>query len=229
MLKASDIMNRDVITVRPETSVAEVAKLLRACNISGVPVLDGEAGSMVGIVSEGDLIGHANVRGETTRSWWLELLADPQVAAKDYVKSHGRTVGEVMTENVISVGPDTLVPEIARLLEQHKIKRVPVLENGRLVGIVTRSNLLQALVSGTPEQSPMDDQARREHILRALRGQPWANLVTINVTVTDGVAHVFGFVRSVAERKALTTAASAAPGIERVEDHTTIRSFDGGI
>lgn len=229
MLTAGNIMTRDVITVQPETSVTDVAKLLRARNISGVPVMDSEGGRMVGIVSEGDLIGHADVKGEAKRSWWLGLLSDPQLAARDYVKAHGRTVGEVMTENVISVGPQTPVPEIARLLERHKIKRVPVMENGRLVGIVTRGNLLHALVSGTPEQSPMDDQARREHILRALRRQPWANLVTINVTVADGVAHIFGFVRSTAERKALMAAASTAPGIERVEDHTTIRSFDGSV
>src|SRR5215210_4758795 len=146
MLTAADVMTPGVITVRPETSIHEVAKLLCDHHISGVPVI-GDEEQLLGIVSEGDLIGHAQLAGERRRSWWQTFLNGPTVLAQHYAKSHGRTASDVMTREVVTVLETTSVAETARVLEQHRIKRVPVLRDGRLAGIVTRSNLLQVLAA----------------------------------------------------------------------------------
>ena len=124
MLTAADVMTSAVITVKPETSIHEIAKLLCDHHISGVPVIDDEE-RLLGIVSEGDLIGHAQLAGEQRRSWWQTFLNDPTVLAQHYAKSHGRTASDVMTKDVVTVLETTSVADTARTLEQHRIKRVP--------------------------------------------------------------------------------------------------------
>src|SRR5215467_4599247 len=143
MLVAADVMTTDVITVTPETTVRDIATLLHSKRISGVPVVDA-AGRILGIVTEGDLVLREAIAGEHHRSWWLSLFDDPNVIARDYAKTHGRVAKDVMTTPVISVGPATTLSEIAKTLERHRIKRVPVVHDNKLLGIVSRSNLLQA-------------------------------------------------------------------------------------
>jgi CBS-domain-containing membrane protein len=222
MLTAADVMTRAVVTVRPETSIHEIARLLCDHHISGVPVVDDEE-QLLGIVSEGDLIGHAQLAGEQRRSWWQTFLNGPTVLAQHYAKSHGRTASDVMTKDVVPVLETTSVADTARALEQHRIKRVPVLRNGRLVGIVTRSNLLQVLAT-TDVSKPMNvaDRVIRERLNEELEEQPWAYLLSKNIVVEDGVVHLFGIVQSDEERHAIRLAAENQAGVKAVEDHLSI-------
>ena len=216
---AKDIMTTNVVTVASELPVEDVAKLLLTRNISGAPVVD-SAGRMVGILSEGDLIHRGE--GEGRRSWWLSLLTSDADRAREYVKTHGHRAEDVMTKDVATVAEDTPAGEIARLLEKRRIKRVPVLRDGKVVGIVSRANLLHGLaarkdqVSTTP--SP-DDRTIREEILALVKREDWVTHGSLNVLVTDGVVELWGWVDSAEERKALIVAAEDVAGVREVQDH----------
>jgi CBS domain-containing protein len=219
-MRACDVMTTDVVTVGPEASVAEVARLLVEHRISAVPVVDG-TGRLAGIVSEGDLLG----RVETPtgrRDWWLDLVADPAALARDYVKTHGRRAADVMSHPVVTVEAEAPLGEIARLLERRAIKRVPVVRDGRVIGIVSRADLIRGLAVRPVEPLPAtvaDDGAIRERVLAILRTQPWWVGTYRSIVVTDGVVHLWGLVRSVAERDAMRVAAESVPGVRGVEDH----------
>src|SRR5690606_11257928 len=146
-MRARDIMTTSVVTVSPETRVPDIARVLLERRISALPVVDG-AGRVIGIVSEGDLLHRAENKTERRRSWWLDLISSADTLAEDYVKSHGLTAKDVMNAPVISATPDASLAELATLLERHGIKRVPILENGALVGIVSRADLLRGLIGG---------------------------------------------------------------------------------
>ena len=217
---AKDIMTTNVVTITPDVSVEEIATLLLARRISGVPVIGAE-GALVGLVSEGDLIRREG-EPERHRSWWLNLFAGPQEQARDYIKSHGRRAEEVMTREVITVGEETPVGEIARLLEKRRIKRVPVVRDGRIVGIVSRANLLRGLASHkdrlgiTP--SP-DERAIREEVLALVKREGWITHGSLNVMVAGSVVELWGWVDSEDERKALLIAVEAIAGVRAVNDH----------
>ena len=219
MLTAADVMTTDVITVSPETPLPDIAKLLHARRITGVPVID-PTGAVIGIVSEGDLMKHVNVIGEQRRSWWLTLFAGQTVLAHDYAKTHGRRAQDVMTSEVISMAPKASLVEIASTLERHRIKRVPVVQDGRLIGIVTRSNLLQALAtSDVSKPASLDDRTIRKQVLAELDAQPWARMLLKNIIVENGTVHLWGLVKDDEERRALRIAAENTPGVKAVEDH----------
>ena len=228
MLTANDVITTEVVTVSPETLVPDVAQLLHESGISGVPVVDPD-GKVVGIVSEGDLIGHAGTIGEQRRSWWLRLLTGEDALARDYAKTHARTTKDVMTTRVITVPDTASLADIARRMEKHGIKRVPVVRGGRLIGIVSRGNLLQALAAtDISKDVSADDRTIRERLIADLRAQPWASMLTKNIVVENGVVHLFGFVRSEEERRALRIAAENVHGVTKVEDHL-MRREPGGI
>jgi CBS-domain-containing membrane protein len=145
-MRAIDVMVRDVVTVRTDTEVAGAIKLLAEHDVSALPVVDKEA-NLVGGLSEADLIHRAEIGTEKHRPWWLEAVTGASTLAEEFAKSHGKKVGEIMTSGVISVSEDTALSEIAALFERKRIKRVPVVKNGKLVGIVSRSNLIQALAT----------------------------------------------------------------------------------
>lgn len=171
-------------------------------------------------MSEGDLIGHAEVVGERRRSWWLRLFDDESVLARDYAKTHGRVARDVMTSSVITVSPTATLAEIAKTLEDHRIKRVPVVRAGKLGGIVTRGNLLQALaMADVSKPASIDDRTIRDRLLNKLNAQSWANLALKNILVKEGVVHLWGFVATEEERRALRLAAENVPGVKTVEDH----------
>jgi CBS domain-containing protein len=219
MLIAADVMTTNVFAVAPDTSVREIATLLHAKRISGVPVVDPN-GAVVGIVSEGDLMKHVGAVGEQRRSWWLTMFAGEGALAHDYAKTHARLARDVMTPNVIIVTPTASVAEIANTLERHRIKRVPVVQNGKLIGIVTRGNLLQALGAvDVSKPVSLDDRTIRERLTAELDAQPWANMGMKNIVVQDGVVHFWGIVDNEDERRALRVAAENTPGVKAVEDH----------
>jgi CBS domain-containing protein len=222
-MQARDIMTTPVLTVMKNATVQEVARLLLDRHISAVPVVDGD-GILLGVVSEGDLIRRADSGTERHPSWWLSLVSDPEDDARSYLKSHGLHAGDVMTRNVIVVTEDTAIPEIADLLEKHRIKRVPVVRDGCVVGIVSRANLLQALVarpaaSGVSTSS--DDRALREAVFAAVKATG-SRTAYVNVLVTEGVAHLWGMAHSEAERAAMRVAAETVPGVKRVEERVSL-------
>jgi CBS domain-containing protein len=218
-MRARDVMVAPVITVKPHASVKEVAKIFLHNRISAVPVVD-DQGKVVGIVSEGDLIRRSEAATEREHPWWLAAFSDPENLAAEYVKAHARKVADVMTRNVITASPNTPLSAIATLLESHAIKRVPIVENAQLVGIVSRANLIQAVASGRKELDiTLPDSMIRNKLLAHLKTQHWAHTRLLNVTVNDGVVDLWGIVNSDTERTAIRVAAESMPGVRAVNDH----------
>ena len=190
-MKARDVMVSPVISVKPSCTVKEVAQTLLERRISAVPVLD-DKGKLMGIVSEGDLMHRAEIGTQRRHSWWLRVLTGDDALAAEYTKAHARTVADVMTRDVITASPDTPLHEIAALLERHSIKRVPIVTDGALLGIVSRANLLQALASSHKDLDvQLSDTAIRDRILAHLNNQPWAHTLLLNVTVNGGVVDLW--------------------------------------
>jgi len=230
MLKAKDIMTSPVVTATPETTVREIAETLLKRHISAVPVVD-EKNQVVGVVSEGDLIRRAEIgTDQKPRSWWLDLFADPAAEATDYAKSHGLRARDVMTRKVVAAGPDATLVDIAEILEKHHIKRVPILEGGRLIGIVSRANLLQGLAMAAARPlaaATADDKGIRERIVAALAREPWASVGTTNVTVSNGAVEFWGTVGSPEEMRASRVLAEGVAGVKSVADHRGLRPLAG--
>jgi CBS-domain-containing membrane protein len=220
-MRASDVMTSEVISVDENATVTTVARLLAERGISAVPVVD-KGNRVIGMVSEGDLLHRVETGTERRRSWWLDLMASTNKLAGDYIKSRSGKVKDVMTRDVISVTETTPVADIAILLETHRIKRVPVLQDGKLVGIVSRANLVRALAMTIDEPASgieADDRTIREKLLAELKAQKWAEVSPANITVKDRVVHLWSSYLSEQEKRALVVAAENIPGVRRVEDH----------
>lgn len=220
-MRASDVMTSNVISVTPEMTVREVARMFVDNGISGAPVLDPD-GHVVGMISEGDLLRRSEIgTEERTRTSWLDLWSANH-EARDYIKTHAVKVRDVMTAGVVSVQPDTPLGEVAGILETRRIKRVPVMKAGRLVGIVGRANLVQALAS-TPDEPSTDvtlsDGEIRATLMGELAGRKWS-FAGRNIVVTDGVVHLWGIFHSMDVVDAVRVAAQSIPGVKRVVDHT---------
>lgn len=218
-MKAVDVMVRDVITIGPDADIAEAAKLLVEHDISALPVLDDDK-RLVGIISEADLLRREEIGTEVRRPWWLEAVTPATTLAAEFAAAHGKKVAEVMSTHVISCGEDTSLAEIAATLERNRIKRVPITRDGSLVGIVSRSNLIQALATSAahPGEDIDADRAIRAEVLKRLEQQPWTDFDSRNVIVADGKIHIWGLVGSDEERKALTALAEGVPGAKGVVD-----------
>ncbi len=230
-MNAADIMTRRLITIDPDSSVADAANRMLESRISGMPVIDAE-GRVVGLISEGDLLRRSEMGTDQPqqRSWWLRLISGPTDDADDYIKSHSRKVKDVMTQSVVSISPDTSLSDIVRVLDRHRIKRVPVVDNGRLVGIVSRANLLQALTASTAQmrEASADDRTLRDRIVAELASQPWAPESNENIMVKDGIVHLWGVVSNESQRDALRVAAESVPGVKGVENHITVANQFAG-
>lgn len=225
-MKVADIMTRRLITVRPETSVADAVHLMLQDEISGLPVVD-RNGRLVGIVTEGDFQRRVELGTERNRRPWLAMLIDPNRLAEDYVHSHARKVGEAMTCEVVTIGPDATLDEVVATMERHRVKRLPVTQDGRLVGIVSRADLLRALGAisdgdWVSTRSVSSDTALRQRILAEIEKQPWAPATTVSVVVWDGSAHLWGTATDDKQRQALTVLAENVPGVEEVRDHLVV-------
>lgn len=229
-MKAADVMVTNVVTVGPEVSVQDVARTLLSARISGVPVV-GQKGELLGIVSEGDLMHRAEAGAGRTRPWWLAIFTGKEALAAEFVKEHSRRVTDVMTRDVITATPDTPLSAIAHLLEKNAIKRVPIMQGDKIVGIVSRANLLQALASQDKQPaggSPADDAKIRELVLRQLEAEPWTRPSLINVIVRNGTVELWGIVDSASEKKAVRVAAEVTPGVRAVNDNLIIRPVAAG-
>jgi CBS domain-containing protein len=224
-MQARDLMVSPVVTVQPSASVKEVAKLLLEQGISAVPVVD-EQGKLVGVVSEGDLLHRSEIGSERRRSWWLLGLTDEETLAAEYVKAHARKVADVMTRKVITAAPDASLHELATLMEANAIKRVPIVDDGRLVGIVSRANLVRALASAQPAlEIELSDANIQGQLLAHLQSQAWARPWLLNIMVKNGVVDLWGVVRSDAERRAVRIAAESMDSVRAVNDNLVIRPW----
>lgn len=221
---AKDVMTRNVVTVKPDEHVRDIAKLLLKKRVSAVPVVD-SSGKLQGIVSEGDLMRRKETESERHSSWWLALVSSPDKRALDYVKSHSVHTADVMTRDVITVNEEATVQEIADILESHHIKRVPVVAGDRLVGIVSRADLLRALASGTSTDNVNSgtDRQLREKVENAIQ-EPGVDVRLVSVVVSDGVVVLWGAVDSDAEKQAIRVAAESVAGIKQVEDKMSVLS-----
>ena len=218
-MHAADVMTPDVVCATPETTLPELIRLMLDNRISALPVL--ADGRLVGIVSEGDLLRRVETGTEPHPSRWLELVTSSSRLAADYTRTHGRKAGEVMTRDVVAVSEFTPIDEIAQLLETRQIKRVPVVRDGMVVGIVSRRNLIQVLGSRLSARPvAVDDRTIRDAFYAELRQQTWAESPgSINAVVSDGVVHLWGVAPDEQRRHAMVVAAENIPGVRGVEDH----------
>lgn len=219
-MKAEEVMTREVISIDPDATVLQAARLMLQHHISGLPVIDKD-GNLVGVLSEGDFLRRRETKTERRRSRWLEFLMGPGRVAAEYSHSHGSKVSEVMTPNVQTVDEVTPLEDIVELMERRRIKRVPVICGGQVVGIITRSNLMHAMVSLARVAQPADkgDAAIREHLLAEIQKEQWAPAATTNVVVHDGVVELWGVIVDERQREALKVAAENVPGVKAVKDH----------
>ena len=218
-MKAVDIMTRGALTVGPESSVEQAARLMLSHRISGLPVVDA-AGRVIGMLTEGDLLRRAETGTERRRPRWLEVLLGPGRLAGDYVRTHAGKVADVMTRRVISVPHAAPLELVTALMERHRVKRLPVIDNGRLVGIVSRANLLSALLDVLGEAHPAaaGDREIRRRVLAEIDKQSWAPLASVDVVVENAVVELRGAITDEREREALRVAAENVAGVKAVRD-----------
>jgi CBS domain-containing protein len=217
-MNAADVMTHPAITVTPQTTILEAARLMLEQRISGLPVV--EDGAVVGIVTEGDLLRRAETGTAVRRARWLELLLGPERLARDFVQAHARKVGEIMTRNIIAVAPQTALSEVVGLMEKHRVKRLPVIDGGRLVGIVSRANLVRALAEmlAKPTSSAGSDEDIRQSILDAIAAEPWGPRFSVTIAVKGGVVDLGGTFAYDHERTALKVLVENIPGVKEVRD-----------
>lgn len=218
-MRAHQIMTKDVITVTPHTAIEEAAKIMLETHISGLPVMD-DAGRLVGIVSESDFLRRGEIGTGRKRPAWLQFFMGPGKAASEFIHERGRKVEDIMTKDPITVGEETPLQDLVGLMEKHDIKRLPVMSGKTLKGIVTRSNLLQAVASMAHEipDPTADDDHIRDRIARAVNGTDWRP-IGFEATVRNGTVHLHGIITTDEARQATIVAAENTAGVKKVHDH----------
>jgi CBS domain-containing protein len=219
-MKTGDVMTRKVVSVPREATILQAAHLMLQHRISGLPVLDSD-GHLVGIVTEGDFLRRAETGTRRQRSRWVDFFVGPGRLAEDYVRSRGRRVEDVMTQPVHTIDEDTPLSDVVELMERHRIKRLPVLRDRKVVGIVSRANLVHALASLAQEIKPTlaDDKAIRERLLTELSQERWAPLGLVDTIVRNGTVELWGTIIYERKRRALILAGENVPGVKAVRDH----------
>jgi CBS domain-containing protein len=218
-MRAHQIMTRSVVTVTPETTIVDAANLMLQRHVSGLPVVDTN-GKLVGIVSEGDFIRRSEIGTGRKRGRWLRFILGPGKSASDFIREHGRNVSEVMTKPPLTISEDTSLAEIVEVMEKNNAKRLPVVRGDKVVGIVSRANLLQA-VAGLAREVPdptADDDHIRNRIIDALEKNDWCPF-GLNVVVRDGIVHLSGVITEEHARQAAVVAAENVEGVKKVHDH----------
>lgn len=223
-MKASDVMVRDIAMVTPSTPLREAARTMLERRISGLPVV-GESGHLLGMVTEGDLLHRHENGTERHRSWWLEAFSDSAGLADDFVRSHGTKVADVMTRKVHSVTEETDLAEVAAVLDRHRLKRVPVVADGKLVGIISRADLLRAFLtaSGSHPAASAGDPDLRQQVDDVIVREPWATGCLINVAVDAGTVRLGGIMSTAEQKRALQIAVEEIPGVKQVQNDVIVR------
>jgi CBS domain-containing protein len=221
-MQARDVMIRDVVTVGADATVDEIAALLVRRHISAVPVVAN--GRLIGIVSQTDLAHRSETGTEKRRKWWLELFADPDTRAREFVKTHGRKARDIMTRFVVSVSEDASLAEVADVLDRHRIRQVPVMADGRLAGMIARADLVRALAEVTiaaPAARP-DNGALQQAIWERIKAEDWLKSAFVNLAVKDGVVELWGMVDSDEQHRALKVLVEGGPGVGKVKDNVAL-------
>ena len=218
-MRAHQIMTRSVITVTPETSVVEAANIMLQRHISGLPVVN-SAGHLVGIISEGDFIRRSEIGTQRQRGRFMRFILGAGKEATDFVHEHGRKIAEIMTPEPLTISEDTDLEEIVEIMEKNNVKRLPVTRGDKLVGIVSRSNLLQAVASLAREipDPTADDDHIRNRIIDTLEKNTWCPF-GLSVTVRDGIVHLSGVITEERSRQATVVATENVTGVKKVHDH----------
>ncbi len=228
-MRAKHVMTYPVITATADRTVREVAQILGTHHISAVPIVD-DSGKLIGLVSEGDLVRRFEIGTQMRRSWWLSIFTSNVQLAEEYARAHARKVLDVMTQDVITVAPETQLSDIARIFERNRIKRVPVLDKGKLVGIVTRANLVQAIATAPQEKRPpLQDEELRDRILKHLEKQVWVNPAMLNVTVENATVNLWGLVSSESERNAVRIAVETIADGKTINNNVSLEPAPGWI
>jgi len=217
IMQVKDVMTRNVISVAANEPILEAARLMLQNKISGLPVIDA-TGKLVGIVTEGDFLRRSETGTQRQRPKWLEFLVGPGRMADEYVRTSGRKVDEIMSLDPVSVTEDDPLETVVEQMERHRVKRLPVMRGGQMVGIISRANLMHALASLARDDAPARDNSTiRDRIVAAIGKQPWAP--KINVVVRNGVAELWGAIMEERERQALIVATENVAGVKEVHDH----------
>jgi CBS domain-containing protein len=218
-MKAADVMTTEVVCIRADASVLDAACLLLCERISALPVVE-PSGTLLGIVSEGDLIRRAEIGTEKRRSRWARMFTAESTLARDHLKAHGRTVADVMSHPVVIAEDQTDLSVVASRMEEFDIKRLPVVRDGKVIGIVSRANLLQALISlSASTAARADDAALRQKVLRELDGETWSQRLVRNVLVQDRNVEIWGHADTAAQCEACGALAASVPGVRSVINH----------
>ena len=219
-MNAGDIMTQSTVTVDPDASIMHAIQLMLKRRISGLPVVD-NTGALVGMLTEGDLLRRAELGTQKRRPRWIEFLIGPGRLASEYVSACGRKVHEVMTTPVHTVSEDAPLSDVVKIMESRQVKRLPVIRDNQVVGIVSRVNLLRALASMARDTAPADlsDATIRKSLLAELAKQSWAPVALVDVIVRNGVVHLWGTLTDERQRHGIGVVAENTPGVKRVEDH----------
>jgi osmotically-inducible protein OsmY len=179
------------------------------------------------------LARRAELKTDYRRSWWLKIFArkSKEALAIEYTKSHARRVKDVMIRRVITARPATSLRDIAALLEKNRIKRVPIVANGKVVGIVSRANLIQALASFRKESEPSTaaDSMIRKRVMAPFKSEQWSKQSLLNATVQGGIVKLWGIVDSEAEKEAARVAAEQVAGVQAIENNVIAQPVIAGI
>lgn len=227
---ARDIMSTELTVVAPKTGVDKIAMLMALKMISAVPVVD-ESFHLLGLVSEGDLLARDESGTLPRPSWWLRWFGDSASLARDYAKTHGLTAEDVMVRHVVCVGPDAPVDQIADILRRRGIKRVPVVEGGKLIGIVSRADIVQMVAfrnAGSAAAAALrSDNDIQDEVMKRLRDEPWVTGPPLSVVVRQGVVEISGLAASKDEQTALSVLIRGVPGVAAVKDLTRVVHVPG--
>jgi len=222
-MKARDVMTRDVIAVCPDTSVRDIATLMVEKHISGVPVLT-DNGKLIGMVSQSDLLHRAEVGTERKHKWWFRIFADSRALAREYAKTHGLKAHDIMSRYVVSVRDDAELRDVADILDKRRIKRVPVVREDRMVGIITRGDLVRVLsqVQVSTAANRIGNAALHKKLYDRIQSQAWINDNYISLAVDDGVVEIGGFVETADQHAALRVLIEETAGVNRVDDKVSV-------
>ena len=228
-MKAQDIMTTDVVTVVPSTTVHHIATLLVAMRIGAVPVVS-EDNDVVGIVTESDLLHREEIHTEHKRKWWFELFADAKTQAREFVKTHGLRAEQVMSRVVTAVSPDADIADVADMLDARKIRRVPVTDNGKLVGIISRADIVRALAQAKVPipVSSIENGTLQKVIQDEIKKQPWINATYVSLIVNDGVVELTGFVDTPEQQSTLRVLVEGVPRVKAVVGNLRLRTWEIG-
>lgn len=218
-MRAHQITTRQVVTVGPDTTIVEAAGAMLQNHISGLSVVDA-SGQLVGIVSESDFIRRAEIGTQQKHAWWLTFLRRPGSAAGDFVRDRGRGVGKVMTQEPFTVAEDSSLEDVVDLTEKNHVKRLPVTRGDRIVDIVSRWNLLQA-VAGLAREVPdptADDDHFRDSIIAPLEKTDWTPF-GLNVIVHNGAVHLHGVITDGCSCNATIARAEVVTDVKEIPDH----------